>query len=57
MSIDLGGFYIFMTEQILDGANVGSGLKHVCRKAMAQRMRRDIIRQAQVADYLFDFSL
>lgn len=41
MSIDHGCFYIFVSEQFLDRADVISGFKEMRRKAMAEDMRRN----------------
>ena len=43
VGVDHGGFYIFVTEQFLDGANVVSALEKMGGKRMTQGMRGDVL--------------
>ena len=43
MQIDRRLFKVSMSEQHLDGAQVGAGLQQVCGKAVAQSVRVDML--------------
>ena len=43
MQIDRRLFKVSMSEQHLDGAQVGAGLEQVCGKAVAQSVRVDML--------------
>jgi len=38
VGVDLGGSHVFVTEQFLDGADISSRLKQMCRKTVAKSM-------------------
>ena len=50
MSIDHGCFDVGVTEQFLDGAQVGAPLQQMRGKRMAQRVRADAEAQAAARD-------
>lgn len=41
VQVDFGGGQTFMAEHHLDGTQVGPAFEKVCRKGVAQRVRRD----------------
>ena len=56
MGVNLGGFQVFVTHQILHRAHVRPPRK-IGGKGMAKRVRRDVLRQPSIAHRVLDRTL
>ena len=45
--VDFSGAYLLMAQHGLDSAQVGTAFEQVSGKGMAQRVRRDVLRDAR----------
>jgi hypothetical protein len=57
MSVDHGGLHVFVTEQLLNSANIRSALQQMCCKAVPKRVNAGMFGDASIADRFADRAL